>query len=743
MPESPDIPEDITAKIRLVMPYSLPSQEQLLPGQQADPDRNVPMPYQRPEGLLPIPGPDDERGFAVTPVVGSTSGTIGSFVGQVSVSPDTLLNDFPAGMDGQTPILRSVSDSTKIYAHATVNGAGVVTARAITAGASVPADDPKTGDFYWELASVTMATDGADNVPVITVDQIRWGPIEELQRYFREFHIQPSGANRAIVFNGTLFGSLPTGFSVDNSPFFELTSLANGDKIYAAITWDRRVLANGNIVGTITSRTIAKAASVPSNNELTATRYYQLATVTLGAGNIPVIAQSRWGPIDDLPGTATSPYLMPPSPGDQADAQTDYYDLTVTGKGKDTAAADLAPTYDSVQMNKTGFVRFVTEDGDLKAFVRPATINSIGQITFTGPEDLAVDFPPLTFEFGTLGYTGGTPGGTITGTWNDGFTLDLLLPYTVFGTVVTLSPGSSASVSGQGIAGDPLIFSIPRGDAGEDGNTVLYGAAAPTTEGVDGNFYIRTTTNYIYGPKAAGVWPAGTSLVGPTGPAGGPLSMHTIGGSNFDGTQDVTSFPSPGAIGGTTPDAITGTTATFGAGYFTVDADGDCVAASFATYGGGYCTLRGDGTASFYNGAITLGDDTGTDAWIDSDGSASFGSGGCTINSIGATEVYSLNVESGQHVLNDANNKARLGVDGIAFKNIRHGTSAAMVAGVVSVTDGACTSASLYFFTVNSIGTVANPSTYRVTARTASTSFTVTASDLTDTSTLDWFAIEP
>ena len=183
---------------------------------------------------------------------------------------------------------------------------------------------------------------------------------------------------------------------------FTLSSLANNDKIYAAITWDRRVLANGDIVSTITSRTVAKAATLPTNDPLTATRYYQLATVTLGAGNIPVIAQSRWGPIDDLPGTATSPYLMPPSPGDQADAQTDYYDLTVTGKGKNTDDVDLAPTYDSVQMNKTGFVRFVTDDGDLKAFVRPATINSIGQITFTGPEDLAVDFPPLTFEFGTL-----------------------------------------------------------------------------------------------------------------------------------------------------------------------------------------------------------------------------------------------------------------------------------------------------------------------------------------------------
>lgn len=56
-----------------------------------------------------------------------------------------------------------------------------------------------------------------------------------------------------------------------------------------------------------------------------------------------------------------------------------------------------------------------------------------------------------------------------------------------------------------------------NGTDGVDGRTVLYGTDAPTTEGVDGDFYIRTTTHMIYGPKAGGVWPAGTSLVGAAG----------------------------------------------------------------------------------------------------------------------------------------------------------------------------------------------------------------------------------
>lgn len=71
---------------------------------------------------------------------------------------------------------------------------------------------------------------------------------------------------------------------------------------------------------------------------------------------------------------------------------------------------------------------------------------------------------------------------------------------------------------------------------GVDGRTVLYGTAAPTTEGVDGDFYIRTTTNFIYGPKAAGVWPAGISLVGPAGEDGLDGTDGTDGNSVRSGT---------------------------------------------------------------------------------------------------------------------------------------------------------------------------------------------------------------
>jgi hypothetical protein len=71
----------------------------------------------------------------------------------------------------------------------------------------------------------------------------------------------------------------------------------------------------------------------------------------------------------------------------------------------------------------------------------------------------------------------------------------------------------------------------PAGTPGAPGNTVLYGASDPVAAtGVDGNFYINTTTHFIFGPKAGGAWPAGASMIGTQGPAGpqGPAGTATV-----------------------------------------------------------------------------------------------------------------------------------------------------------------------------------------------------------------------
>jgi hypothetical protein len=66
------------------------------------------------------------------------------------------------------------------------------------------------------------------------------------------------------------------------------------------------------------------------------------------------------------------------------------------------------------------------------------------------------------------------------------------------------------AVNTQGIAGT-------NGSNGVDGKTVLSGTVNPTSQGVDGDFYINTATSFIFGPKVSGTWPTGVSLKGADG----------------------------------------------------------------------------------------------------------------------------------------------------------------------------------------------------------------------------------
>lgn len=81
---------------------------------------------------------------------------------------------------------------------------------------------------------------------------------------------------------------------------------------------------------------------------------------------------------------------------------------------------------------------------------------------------------------------------------------------------------------------------------GSDGKSVLYGAADPgPADGVDGEFWINTVSNFLFGPKAAGTWPAGTSLVGPTGAAGADGAPGADGADGAPAPTAVTSAWSP------------------------------------------------------------------------------------------------------------------------------------------------------------------------------------------------------
>ena len=79
---------------------------------------------------------------------------------------------------------------------------------------------------------------------------------------------------------------------------------------------------------------------------------------------------------------------------------------------------------------------------------------------------------------------------------------------------LTALRGATGAQGIQGIAGT-------NGTNGLDGKTVLNGTQSPTAGiGNNGDFYINTTTNTLFGPKTSGAWGSGVALVGPQGAAG-------------------------------------------------------------------------------------------------------------------------------------------------------------------------------------------------------------------------------
>lgn len=137
----------------------------------------------------------------------------------------------------------------------------------------------------------------------------------------------------------------------------------------------------------------------------------------------------------------------------------------------------------------------------------------------------------------------------------------------------TLPVGSSATAS-YNDALTRFTFGIPTGatgatgSAGADGKTILSGASDPTTQGVNGDYYINTTTYYIFGPKTSGTWGTGVSLIGPQGSTGATGATGSTGatGATGNGIASVTLTSGNHAPGTTDTYTITftdSTTSTF------------------------------------------------------------------------------------------------------------------------------------------------------------------------------------
>jgi len=147
-----------------------------------------------------------------------------------------------------------------------------------------------------------------------------------------------------------------------------------------------------------------------------------------------------------------------------------------------------------------------------------------GSITLYGPKDSVTNW--VGTDISMIG-----PAGT------DGFTI-------LNGTVAPTTEGAAGdfyidtaawNIYGpkEGSWGEATSIVGAPGTPGADGLTILNGTIPPTSEGVDGDFYIDTALSVIYGPKAAGSWPAGIELKGTDGADGDDGAPGTPGAKIF------------------------------------------------------------------------------------------------------------------------------------------------------------------------------------------------------------------
>ena len=131
-------------------------------------------------------------------------------------------------------------------------------------------------------------------------------------------------------------------------------------------------------------------------------------------------------------------------------------------------------------------------------------------------------------------------------------------------TGATGPAGATGAQGPAGVAGPQGPQGIqgatgPIGPSGLNGNSILNGSNPPiATTGVDGDFYINTSNNTIYGPKSNGVWPAGVSMIGPTGPVGAQGLTGATGPAGAQGPQGLTGATGPAGAQG--PQGLTGAT---------------------------------------------------------------------------------------------------------------------------------------------------------------------------------------
>lgn len=187
------------------------------------------------------------------------------------------------------------------------------------------------------------------------------------------------------------------------------------------------------------------------------------------------------------------------------------------------------------------------------------------------------------------------------------------------GSVTTLDPGENATVDNVGTPADAVFnFGIPAGIQGEQGIQGIQGLQGPqgiqgiqgetgptgptgptgatgasgktvrnatydpaSYSGNDGDFWINTTTYNMFGPKDAGSWPAGFSLIGPTGTTGAKGDTGATGATGAKGDTGATGSAGTNGTNGTDGKTIRNGTGSPSAG---LGVDGDFYIATDTNY---------------------------------------------------------------------------------------------------------------------------------------------------------------
>jgi len=206
------------------------------------------------------------------------------------------------------------------------------------------------------------------------------------------------------------------------------------------------------------------------------------------------------------------------------------YDTATTYTKGDAVSQD-GSTYVSLRTTNMGNTPAATLTVDWALVAAKGTVGPVGATGATG-------------AVGATGKMGvGVLNGTSAPTANVGVTGDFYLD-TASEVLYGPKTGGAWPTSGTSLVGPAGENGVDgaNGTDGINGKSILNGTSAPTANvGVTGDFYLDTTSEVLYGPKAGGVWPtSGTSLVGPkgttgsagaTGPAGVGYDFQTATGN--------------------------------------------------------------------------------------------------------------------------------------------------------------------------------------------------------------------